>query len=291
MDITLALGGGGMRGAAHIGVLRVLEREGFRIRALAGTSIGAIVGAFYAFGYTPDEIEHVAVQVDQSKLYGWPFSDGAGLLGVRGISHLLKTHLGESTFDDLKILCAVAAVDLNSNREIILKEGRLIDALLGSMAIPGLFPFRVLDNYRLVDGGIIDPVPVRAARALAPAFPVVAISLMSPLKQPATPPSVQPSPHNTIVDQLARLSVTQAFRTFVASVDIGQRQMAEMRLKADAPEVLIHPAVDHISLVDRIDVADVVQRGERAAEAALPDLRRAIGWPAQIRRSLRLPSR
>jgi NTE family protein len=290
MDITLALSGGGMRGAAHVGVLRVLDREGFRVHALAGTSIGAIVGVLYAFGYTPNEIEHIARDIDQSKLYGWPFSDGAGLLGVRGVAHLLKVHLGESTFDDLKVPCAVAAVDLNSNREIILNEGRLVDALLASMAIPGLFPFRVLDKYRLVDGGILDPVPVQAARALAPAFPVVAVSLMSPLQQPVTPPSLQTSTHNTLIDQLARLSPTQAFRTFVSAVDIGQRQMAEMRLKADAPEVLIHPDVDHIGLTDRINVGDVVRRGERAAENALPDLYRAVAWPARIGRSLRLHS-
>src|SRR5690349_18982212 len=114
MDITLALGGGGMRGVAHIGVLRVLEREGFRIRAVAGTSIGATVGAFYASGFSPDEIERMMVAVDQSRLYGWPFSEGPGFLGMRGIAHILKTHLGGRTFDDLKLPCAAVAVDLKS---------------------------------------------------------------------------------------------------------------------------------------------------------------------------------
>src|SRR5512140_1256869 len=105
MDITLALGGGGTRGIAHIGVLRVLERSGFRIRAVAGTSIGSIVAAFYASGCTPDEIQEAFLAVDQSKLYGWPLSEGPGLLGVRGIQDFLKIHLNQVTFEELKLPC------------------------------------------------------------------------------------------------------------------------------------------------------------------------------------------
>jgi NTE family protein len=290
MDITLALGSGGMRGVAHIGVLRVLEREGFHIRAVAGTSMGAIIAAFYAYGFPPDEIEHIVAAVDQSHLYGWPFSEGPGLLGVHKIAELLRSHLGDSTFDNLSLPCAAIAVDLKSNREIVLQEGRVVEAVLGSMSIPGLFPPREVGQYSLIDGGVLDPVPVRAARALAPGLPVVAVSLMSPLEQPATPLMPQLPDSNPIAGQIARLNITQAFSIFAEAVDIGQRQMAELRLKADAPEVLIHPGTDEINLLDRIDVAEVAGRGERAAELALPELRRAVAWPARIRRSLGLPT-
>ena len=287
MDITVALGGGGMRGIAHIGVLRVLEREGFHIRAVAGTSMGASVAALYAAGFAPDRIEEIMAGVDQSQLYGWPFSEGPGLLGTKGIASILNTHLGSTDFSQLKLPAAAVAVDLKSNREIILREGRVVDALLASMAFPGLFPPREMGQYSLIDGGTLDPVPVRAARALAPGLPVVAVSLMTPLEQPATPLTVPPALHNTLVDQIARLNMPQAFRIFASAVDIGQRQMADLRLAADAPEVLVHPAVDEIALLDEIDVAEVAQRGERAAEALLPALRRAVSWPARIRRRLR----
>lgn len=288
MDITLALGGGGMRGIAHIGVLRVLEREGFHIRAVAGTSMGATVAALYAAGISTGGITEIMAAVDQSQLYGWPFSEGPGLLGTKGIANILKTHLAGSSFADLKLPCAAVAVDLKSNREIILQEGRVVDALLASMAFPGLFPPRELGQYSLIDGGTLDPVPVRAARALAPGLPVVAVSLLTPLQQPATPLTVQLPVHNTLVDQISRHNIPQAFRIFASAVDIGQRQMAALRLAQDAPEILIHPLVDGIALLDSIDVAEVVQRGERAAEQALPALHQVVSWPARLRRGLGL---
>ncbi len=287
MDITLALGGGGVRGVAHIGVLRVLERAGFRIRAVAGTSIGSMMGALYAFGNDADQLERIVATIDQSKLYGWPFSDGAGLLGVRGIVDFLKSELGEAVFDDLKLPCAAVAVDLISNREIVLQEGSVIDAILGSIAVPGLFPPKDYQQYRLIDGGVLDPVPVRAARALAPGLPVVAVSLMAPLDAPATPLSVSPTVPRQLIDQITRLNITQAFRVFSDAVDIAQRQMAEMRLDIDAPEVIIRPQVNDLNLLDRVDVHEVALRGERAAEAMLPELLRAVSLPGRAVRQLR----
>ncbi len=284
MDITLALGGGGARGAAHLGVLRVLEREGFQIRAVAGTSIGAIIGALYASGLNAEQLENLFSTVDQSKLFGWPLSDGPGLLGVRGIAELLRTSLNDARFDELKLPCAAVAVDLNSNREIILQEGNVTDAILGSMAIPGIFPPKEIDKYRLIDGGVLDPIPVRAARALFPGLPVVAVSLMDPLEVPATPLNLPPNVPRQLIDQLARLNITQAFRIFTDAIDIGQRQMAELRLKIDAPEVVICPNVTDIHLLDRVNVPEIARRGERAAELVLPELRRSVSLLARASR-------
>ena len=286
-EITLALGGGGVRGAAHLGVLRVLEREGFRIRAVAGTSAGAILGAFYAAGLSAFQIEEIMANLDQSRLYGWPLSEGPALLGVRGIADLLKNHLGEPEFHALKLPFAVVAVDLNSNREIILQDGGVIEAVLGSMAVPGLFPPREIHPYRLIDGGVLDPVPVRAARALAPGLPVVAVSLMAPLDAPSTPPSIPLAVPRPILEQITRLHVTQAFQIFADALDIGQRQMTELRLQLDQPEILIRPEVNDLNLLDRINVAEVALRGERAALAVLPELRRAVSLPAQFSRHWR----
>jgi NTE family protein len=286
MEITLALGGGGARGAAHIGVLRVLEHEGFRVRAVAGTSIGAIVGALYASGQSADQLENLFCTVDQSKLFGWPLSDGPGLLGVRPIADFLRVSLNDARFSNLKIPCAAVAVDLNSNREIILQEGNVADALLGSMAIPGIFPPKEFNQYRLIDGGVLDPIPVRAARALAPDLPVVAVSLMDPLETPSTPINLPPGMPRPLLEQLTRLNITQAFRIFADAVDIGQRQMAELRLKIDAPEVLVRPAVNEINLLDRVNVSEVALRGERAMRAALPELRQVVSLPARAVRQL-----
>jgi NTE family protein len=288
MEITLALGGGGSRGAAHIGVLRVLEKRNVHIRAVAGTSIGSIVGAFHAFGYTPDEIEDLFTSVDLPRLlYGWPLADGPGLLGVRGIADFLRTHLGNRTFEDLNIPFAAIAVDLNSRREIVLKEGRVVDAILGSIAVPGIFPPKEYEPYRLVDGGTLNPVPVSAARALAPNLPVVAVTLYPPLDQPSTPINLQIPGPKPLIEQLSRLNITQAFQIFAEAIDIGQRQMTELRLKMEHPEVLIAPQTGDIGLLDTVDVAEVAKHGEAATLAAWPDLRYALSWRARLRRFLR----
>jgi NTE family protein len=289
MDVSIAFGGGGSRGAAHIGVLRVLERSNIKICAVAGTSIGSIVAAFYASGYSPDEIEKIFSHVDQSKLYGWPLADGPGLLGVRGIQSFLEKYLGNSKFDDLQIPCAAVSVDLNSNREIILQNGSVIDAILGSIAVPGLFVPKELDGYKLIDGGTLDPVPVRAARALRPGLPIVAVTLMLPLDSPATPIGIVSLPaSNPFTKQIARMNITQAFRIFADSVDIASRQMAELRLMLDKPEVIVRPAVNGINLLDRVNIHEVVHIGEIATEVILPKLLNEFSLKANLSRKIRL---
>lgn len=287
MDISLALGGGGARGAAHLGVLRVLEQEGFRIRAIAGTSIGSIIGALYARFRSAEKVTRVIESVDQSKLYGWPLADGPGLLGARGIHDFLRQQFGEETFDELTIPSAVVAVDLNSNREIVLQQGRVVDAIMGSIAVPGLFPPKRYHEYTLIDGGTLDPVPARAARALAPGLPVVAVSLMAPLDAPKTPLNMPISVPEPLAQQIARLRITQTVQIFVDAIDIGQRQMTELRLQIDRPEVLIRPDVAEINLLDRVDIAAIARRGEAAALKSLPALRRAVSWQERARRAVR----
>lgn len=288
MDITVALGGGGVRGAAHIGVLRVLERSGFSIKAIAGTSIGSLIAVFYASGRSPDQIEEIIANVDQSKLYGWPLSDGPGLLGVKGISDFLNNNFGDTELDALLLPCAAVAVDLNSNREIIIQKGRVCDAILGSIAVPGLFPPKILDGYYLIDGGTLDPVPVRAARGLAPGLPVIAVSLLPPLDLPSTPLGIVSLPGTIpLAKQLARMNIAQAFQIFADSVDIASRQMAELRFALDEPELIIRPDVSGINLLDRINVKEVAKRGEIAAEAVVPDLFSSVSVISKAKKNIR----
>ena len=287
MDITIALGGGGAKGNAHIGVLRRLEKEGFRIRAVAGTSFGGIVAALYAAGYSPREIEERFNQVDQTKLYGRRPHDGPSLMGVAGVHGWLDQTLGERTFSELKIPCALTAVDLNSAREIVLSEGRVKDAVLATIALPAIFPTVRIKDYELVDGGVLDPVPVSVARSLAPHLPVIAVVLNSPLgrisKMLSTSIPGVPSP---IVRGLTRMRIAQAFNIFIRSVEIGSREIGELRLRVDAPDVIIRPDVGHIQLLDRVDVRQVARLGDQAVEAALPELKRAVSWPRRLRRRI-----
>jgi NTE family protein len=288
MDISLALGGGGSRGHAHIGVLRCLEREGFRVRAVAGTSAGGIIAAMYAAGYTPDEMEARFAKMDQSKFFGRTSKDGPGLLGLSGAQKILEEFLGDRTFADLKIPCAVVAVDIKLAREVVLSKGRVVDAVMATVAVPGIFPPKEFDDHQLVDGGVLDPVPVSVARSLAPRLPVVAVVLTPLVEQTgglAHLPLPVPVP-GSIVERLTRTRIAQAFNIFLNAVDTGGRMITELRLQVDRPEVVIRPDVDHIGLLDEVDVHEVVRSGEVAAEAVLPDLKRAVAWPRRFRRKL-----
>ncbi|MFZ5878703.1 MAG: patatin-like phospholipase family protein [Chloroflexota bacterium] len=286
MDISVALGGGGAKGNSHIGVLRRLEKEGCRIRAVAGTSFGGVVAALYAAGFTPAQIEDIFLKIDQAKLYGRRPHEGPSLLGLGGVSQWLDEVLGGRTFDDLKLPCAMTAVDLNCGCEVILSKGLVRDAVLATIALPGIFPAFRLNDWELVDGGVLNPVPVSVARALAPGLPVVAVVLTEPIGQPARTwgvpmPSLVP---RALVDRISRLHLAQAMDIFMRSLDVGNRALAEYRLAVDAPEVLVRPAVAHIDLLDRVDPREVALLGEQALEAVLPDLKRAVAWPARLGR-------
>jgi NTE family protein len=287
MDITLALGGGGAKGNAHIGVLRVLLREGFRIRGIAGTSAGGLAAAAYAAGNNPDEIEAFMQGVDQSKLYGsWP-SHGPGLLSIAGVRSVLTELIGNRCFEDLPIPCAVTAVDIDAYIEVILKRGSVVDALLATIAIPGVFPPKKWGEHRLVDGGVMDPVPVSVARSLAPGLPVVAVVLTPPLKESSalSPPKIFSTP--PVLEPITRLRVAQAFDIFVRSIDIGARMLSELHLLQNEPDVIIRPAVENIGLLEKVNVSEIVKFGEIAADSALPELRQAVSWRGRVKRRLR----
>ncbi len=286
MEITLALGGGGAKGNAHIGVLRRLEKEGYKIRSVAGTSFGGIVAVFYALGHSPAEIQEIFEEVDQNQLYGRAPEDGPSLLGFAGVRSMIDRILGDKTFDDLEIPCAVTAVDIKSGAEITLSEGNLKQAVLATIALPGIFPVQHLNGWELVDGGVLNPVPVSVARDLSPDLPVVAVILNDPMDKPLhgytiPVPSIIP---RTIAQRIARISLAQSLDVFLRSVDVSSRAVAYFRLQVDNPDVLIRPAVHHLSLLDKVVIADVAKLGEQAVEEVLPQLKRAVSWQSRVRR-------
>ena len=284
MEITLALGGGGAKGNSHIGVIRRLEKEGFIIRSVAGTSFGGIVAIFYAAGYSPDEIQKIFEDVDQGRLYGRDPEDGPSLLGISGVRKLLNHVVGGKTFDDLRIPCAVTAVDVKSGDEVIISKGSLVDALLSTTALPGIFPVQRMNNWELVDGGVLNPVPVSVARMLSPNLPVVAVILNDPMDKPV-PTYTIPMPQilpRSIVERISRMNFAQSLDIFLRAVDVSSRAVAHFRLELDKPDVLIRPAVHHINLLDKVVVADVAMLGEQATEEMLPQIKRAVSWPVRI---------
>jgi NTE family protein len=295
MEINLALGGGGIKGIAHIGVLDCLVKEGFKIQAVAGTSVGGLVGAVFAAGYQPDEILELIVSINQSRMYARDPRDNPSLLGYTGIAEALIKLLGESSFSDLKIPFACTAVDVNTSQEVYLNEGIIIDALLATMAVPGIFPSKKRGEAELIDGGVLDPVPVNLARCLAPNHPVVAVAL-NPEREKwhqlpqfnIAPPVSMPIPP-PIVEGIARMRIAQAFRIFLQSIDISARSLTELRLEVDHPEVIIRPDVHQYGLLDNANPHELVRSGYEAARKALPEIKRSLSWPNAIMRLLKQP--
>ncbi len=289
MEISVALGGGGAKGNAHIGVLRVLEREGFRVCALAGTSIGGLVGAVYAAGYSTDEMEARISAVEQSELYSRQRGDGPGLLGFAGVTRLLTSLLGDREFSDLEVPFAVTAVDLNTGQEVVLRQGRVVDAVLATLALPGIFPPQKWEGSLLVDGGVSNPVPVALARELGEKAPVIAVALNVPPSPTEEMEGLAEIAPPLVVEYISRLRLARALDLFLRSMMISISLLTEYRLQIEKPDLIIRPPVDHIGLLDRVDVHEIVELGEQAARDALPDLYRALGWRGWL--SQRIPWR
>lgn len=286
MDIALALGGGGARGNAHIGVLRVLEEQKIRIKAIAGTSIGGLIGAVYLTnGCSSKTIYSKFKSIDQHKLCGHLKGDEPSLLGLGGAVKFLNDLLGNATFSDLKIPFAVTAVDINSGKPIIIQEGKLIDAVLATIAVPGIFPARRwTDNSLLVDGGVLNPVPVSVARQLAPKLPVVAVVLSQPSDTGISLPVPEIPGAAPVAGYLSRLRITQALNVFLRSIDVEGKYLTELLLDLERPEVIIRPIISGIGLLDQVDIEEISGLGEIAAREALSDIRKVAGFSASIKR-------
>lgn len=269
--ISLALGGGGSKGITHVGVIKALLENGIEIDSIAGTSIGSIVAAIYSKGSTVEEMIDLFKGIDQSKLFSFPFADGPGFLGYRGVKEFLDQALGDVTFQDLKIKCTIISVDLNTDSVVEMTTGIVKDAILASIAVPGFFPPQFVDGMTLVDGGVMDPVPVRSARKMSPGLPVIAVSLSTRILSD-TPLTQQPGSigfNSLLVNQISRTNLSKTFKVLVDSIDSSSRQVTELRLQIDQPDIIMRPSVSKIGLLDPVNIDEMVQLGKEAVEVEI----------------------
>ena len=290
MDIALALGGGGVRGVAHIGVLRTLEEHRFKIKAIAGTSAGGLVGAVYAAGFSTQKIEDAINDFSPLRSFSRQAQDSPSLLGLGGISEILEGLLSDITFDELKIPFAATAVSLYTGKEIILNKGKVLDAILATAAVPGVFPSQKIGGRVLVDGGILDPVPVQVVRWLRPDLPVIAVTLH---KRPSDFPEEEvplpiyiPGP-TPIVEHLTNLKSVQAFKIFAQSMEIASQHLTELSMLVYKPEVIISPSVGHIGLLQKIEVSEMIDAGMIATEEVLDEIEAEANWMKKLQRKVK----
>lgn len=272
VDVTLALGGGGSKGYAHLGVVRALEKRGFRIKAIAGSSSGGMAGAMIAAGFSPDDIIGRIAHLRQENLYG--FGRGPSLLGTKGIEQIIYQFLEDRTFSDLLIPCALIAVDLINMKEIVIQEGKVIDGVMATIAIPGVFPPKEWEDYLLVDGMVLNPVPVEIARSLAPTLPVIAVSLTPEPERWKKASPWDATPANPLLRSISKLRVAKAFDVYIRSMDMTIHMLGEKRLEMENPDILIRPDVGHIGSLDRVNIPEVAQLGDQAVEQVEDELRK-----------------
>ncbi len=180
--LGLALSSGGARGLAHVGVLQVLEEEGIEIHAISGSSMGAYVGSLWAAGFSGRELEELAAEMHDRRQV-WKLADPIfppvqGLFrGLKAKAHLERS-LGNMCFEDLARRLLIVTLDLDSKERLVLRRGRLVDAVHASCAMPGIIAPVMLEGHRCVDGGVIDPLPVGALRRYAEVDRVLAVSVI-----------------------------------------------------------------------------------------------------------------
>ncbi len=262
--IGLALGGGFARGLAHIGVLEVLEREGIPIDIIAGTSIGSAVGALYARETNATLVKKQAQSLDWKRVAALvdPIFSKGGLLGGRRVTKLLEHFIGDIRFKELEIPLACVATDLYSGEEIIIDKGPVIDAVRASISIPLVFSVVKRDGRFLVDGGLVNQVPVSVARQMGADF-VIAVDVV-----PTRPERA---------DYLAKHKEKKEpgiLQVMIQTIYLATYRAAEMTT-CDA-DVLIHPRLAHIQPQEFYRAGECVLEGELAALDSIPQIKKSL---------------
>ena len=305
--IGLALGGGAARGFAHIGIVRALIAHGIMPDVVVGTSIGAVVGGAYATGHL-DTLEEWARSLQPRSLLGYLDIrlNGSGLIGGTKLAAQLEASIGPTLIEDLPIKFATVATEVRTGHEIWLTRGRMVDAMRASYALPGIFSPVLIGDRWLVDGALVNPVPVSTARAFGAEI-VIAANLSSdvfahsttiyahgPATEVSVAVAVAPEPEiEPVAPKRGFGRLFSAERTMkreffgsggrpgissvmVDAFNIMQDRITRARLAGDPPDLLISPRVGQIGWFDFHRADDLIAHGARAAERAIDSIQEAI---------------
>ncbi|TSE32606.1 patatin-like phospholipase RssA [Tepidimonas charontis] len=298
LRVGVALGSGAARGWAHIGVLQVLQEAGVPIDIVCGTSIGALVGAAYAAGEL-DRLEPWVRTLTWQQVVGLiDLKMGGGLIEGGKLVEFFRTRFTDQGIEALSKPFGCVATELATGREVWLREGPVIDAVRASIAVPGLFTPAVRDGRLLVDGGLVNPVPVSLCRAMG-ADVVIAVDLNWQLmvRRQRIAGRAAPQPRGGLMDALlARLrwrtpataDVGEGARTaavdapslldvLTTSLNIVQWRITQSRLAGEPADVIVRPMLTDIAAMDFHRGAPAMAAGRKAAEQALPAIRDVVG--------------
>jgi NTE family protein len=296
----LALGGGAARGFAHIGVLRTLAANGIKPDIIVGTSIGAVAGGCFAGGAL-DTFEEWARGLTVRGVLGYldVSLSGSGLIGGNRLAQRLDKALGKTLIEELPFTFAAIATEVRTGHEIWLTHGRLVEALRASYALPGIFPPIRIGGRWLVDGALVNPVPVSPARALG-ARVVVAVNLNADQFGRSITIVSHGTDQNDDNEHEAAMERPQGFgrffnperalkRQFLGSAErpglssvmvdafnVMQDRITRSRLAGDPPDVTINPRLGRVGWFDFHRGAEAIQLGAEAAEKACDTIKEAV---------------
>jgi NTE family protein len=299
--IGLALGGGAARGFAHIGIMRTLIAHGILPDIVVGTSIGAVVGGCYAAGHL-DSLEAWARGLQPKNIFGYLDIrlNGSGLIGGNKLAAQLEAAIGKVRIDDLPLKFAAIATEVQTGHEIWLTHGRVVDAMRASYALPGIFsPVPIGDRW-LIDGALVNPVPVSAARALGAEIVIAAnvstdvfghgtiISRHGATEETAPEEDTEATAPKRGIGKFFSAERTMKREFFgsenrpgistvmVDAFNIMQDRITRARLAGDPPDVLISPRVGKIGWFDFHRAEETIAHGARAAERNVESIQEAI---------------
>jgi len=285
--VGLALGTGAALGHATIGVLKVFKREGIPVDMIAGTSMGSLIAGCYAAGYEPEEIESMAMRIDKGWVYENLFWDltvlRSGMFQGETLLRFIRSYMGSREFSDMDIPFACVAADIETGEEVVLKSGRVAEAIRASCGLPIIFVQIHLNGRYLVDGGLVNPVPTRVLADLG-ADVMIAVNLTMPAGD--RPHHTHGEPAKPLLDRPVSLQTLREAATpqvlknphivdvFFNMIYTMEYEVAQSRL--EMAHVVLHPDLKGFSWTELHRAKEIIQAGERAAEEALPRIKALI---------------
>ena len=251
--IGLALGGGAARGFAHVGVIQVLEEAGIRPSLVSGTSAGSLVAALYASGKTGAQLQTIAETMEEATIADWTlqvFTRGA--LRGEALAKYVNAQVGQKPIEALPMPLGIVATDLNSGNDIVFQRGDTGTAVRASSAVPAIFQPVKIGNHEYVDGGLVSPVPVRAARKMGAEL-IIAVDISSPPESASAAGTID--------------ILLQTFTIMGKSINSLELQSADL---------VVRPQLQGISSADFGARKRSIEAGRQAMQAALPQLRALI---------------
>jgi len=296
--VGLVFGSGSAKGLSHIGVLKLLEEMNIKIDYIAGSSIGAMIGGAYAAGISIKEIEDIALKTDlaSSVKYFLPTISKSGLISGVKVKEFLKNVVGDIDIEDLKMPFVATATDIFTGQEIVFNKGNLVEAMRASISVPVIFQPVIHNNQILVDGGLVNPLPINIASKMGAKF-IIAVNVMPSLNKTNTNNGKNNNVRMTAFTQEIKSAMQKKLealnldykwikkllankgkynipgfkKVLNQSVYITQRKLARLSIELYRPDILIEPDIPFAGFFDFYKAKEIIDIGYKTAQDAFYD--------------------